>query len=95
MGWAGPLRVATGGNASWGSMLVAAARQPMRIDGALSSFPWENTSFSVKRMKITNKLSPGNPGRGNFSFIIHPSYFILSPSALRPFPTSRFNVLTF
>jgi hypothetical protein len=64
MGWAGPLRVATGGNASWGSKLVAAARQPMRIDGALSSFPWGNTSFSVKRMKITNKLSPGNPGRG-------------------------------
>jgi hypothetical protein len=38
----------------------------MRIDGALSSFPWGNTGFSVKRMKITNKLSPGNPGRGVF-----------------------------
>jgi hypothetical protein len=63
------LRVATGGNASWGSKLVAAARQPMRIDGALSSFPWGNTGFSVKRMKITNKLSPGNPGRGGYLFL--------------------------
>jgi hypothetical protein len=44
----------------------------MRIDGALSSFPWGNTSFSVKRMKITNKLSPGNPGRGLFWNLRHP-----------------------
>jgi hypothetical protein len=64
MGWAGPLRVATGGNASCGSKHVAAARQPMRIDGAISSFAWGYPSFSVKRMKITNKKSPGNPGRG-------------------------------
>lgn len=38
VGQASPLRVATGGDASWGSKAVAAARWPTRINGA-SSFP--------------------------------------------------------
>ena len=33
-GGASPLRVATGGDASWSSEAVAAARPPARIDGA-------------------------------------------------------------
>ena len=33
-GVASPLRVATGGEASWGSTALAAARPPARIDGA-------------------------------------------------------------
>ena len=34
-GGASPLRVATGGNANWGSKPVAAARPPAQIDGAV------------------------------------------------------------
>ena len=36
VGWARPLRVATSGDANWCSSVIAAARPPTRIDGAIT-----------------------------------------------------------
>ncbi len=64
MGWASPLRVATGGAANCGSggrRRRSPAHENRRRDFVISH---RNRPFSVRFMKIVNEKYPGNPGRG-------------------------------
>ena len=60
VGWASPLRVATGGDANWVRKSVAAARPPTRINGVISPFCYGKWIAQQIRPIWANEKPPEN-----------------------------------